>query len=831
MELDILERVKKFAPTESYITTFGVDLLFYEKYFLPTLQRSGCYKNVIFVDAYQYDKTMSEGTALGFSGVGTEYLLLPFRANLAFHPKVYFFVREKKDTFQYLCLLGSGNLTHSGLTRNKELFVEIEAESSRKPGVIWRDIIQYFNKLFLSQEGQPVRLAQDWFSKNLPQEFGSDKESQQLRFISAPDKKSILSQFKEMVPEEKVEKILMFAPFFDGGLHALDAIEKMFLPREIEIMFQPHLARLPKDLLRDWIRKRKHVRLLQYREKDERRYLHAKSILISTKKQDYLLIGSANLTSAALLTHEAQEGNFEACFCVTLPKDSETTVLDIASISESAKIDDLDILPELVLEQKESVYSDLRFTSAVCTGQRYEFFLDPETPKAKATLEAIRFDGAIIENFLDAQLSVGDQPRISFLDKNQALLNAVSVRLRDAKGKPGLWTPITRFENLRRILQSSRGKVDQIRDQFLSAVTEEGEEHYLNLMMEYLIDQTVEEQKNRIASKSKGQKDATGGSEDSSGYQIGDAKLPERHRREESWDLGDLGFVSGFDYLIHAIKQKKTSKYRDADAKELRVEGEGEEDQYDKAINEKLGEEQKIKRDLYSLAKQLAYYRRKFKSVAQSNDPAFGNGFSLVCFFLLTALPHVPHLSKRFPKGQAMSNEVWEEFIMNAAFEIGRRIYSGDGKAKLSVGYVSEEVLEVSLSALSYVISTIFIFIKRSAEQYGDDQFFYALVLTRIMMILTAMLEAMPGSTQTKIEALRAKLVDVTENFPCGWLHVQKYQEDFLICVADFVDRVPKKETTIGPIKIVSGSKGELEFSCRGRRISLWSNDLAELKY
>lgn len=831
MDLDILERVKKFGPTESYITTFGVDLLFYEKYFLPTLQRGGCYKNVIFADAYQYDKTMSEGTALGFSGVGTEYLLLPFRANLAFHPKIYFFVRGKKDTFQYLCFLGSGNLTHSGLTRNKELFVDIVAESDRKPGVIWREIIQYFNKLFLSQEGQPVKLAREWFFKNLPQGFGSDKDSQQLRFISAPDKQSILSQFRELVPDEKVEKILMFAPFFDGGLHAVDSIEKMFAPKEIEIMFQPRLARLPKDLLGSWLRKRKHARLLQYREKDERRYLHAKVILVSTKRQDYLLMGSANLTSAALLTHEAHAGNFEACFCVTLPRDSALAVLDIASISQPAKIDDLEILPDLDQEQKEGSYSDLRLTSAVCTGQRYEFLLAPKTPKGAAGLEAIKYDGTIIENFLEAPLIVGDQLQISFLDRNQVLINAVSVRPRDPKGKPGLWMPITRFENLRRILQSSRGKVDQIRDQFLSAVTEEGEEHYLNLMMEYLIDQTIEEQKNRTTVKVKGQTEAAGDSQSQSGYQVGNAELPERQKREDAWDLGDLGFVSGFDYLIHAIKQKKASKYRDADAKEIRTEGEGEEDQYDKAINEKLGEEQKIKRDLYALSKQLAYYRRKFKSVAQSNDPAFANGFALTCFFLLTALPHIPHLSKRFPKGQAMSNEVWEDFILNATYEIGRRIHAGNGKAKLTSGYISEEVLDVSLSSLSYIVSTIFIFIKRSADQYGDDQFFYSLALTRTMMVLASLLEVMPGTTQSKMDTLRLKLIDIAENFPCGWLHVQKYQEDFLRCVADFVDRAPKKETTIGPIKIVSGSKGEEEFLCRGKRISLWSNDLAELKY
>jgi len=42
---------------------------------------------------------------------------------------------------------------------------------------------------------------------------------------------------------------------------------------------------------------------------------------------------------------------------------------------------------------------------------------------------------------------------------------------------------------------------------------------------------------------------------------------------------------------------------------------------------------------------------------------------------------------------------VWEDFILNATYEIGRRICAGNGKAKLTSGYVSEEVLEVSLSS------------------------------------------------------------------------------------------------------------------------------------
>jgi len=97
-------------------------------------------------------------------------------------------------------------------------------------------------------------------------------------------------------------------------------------------------------------------------------------------------------------------------------------------------------------------------------------------------------------------------------------------------------------------------------------------------------------------------------------------------------------------------------------------------------------------------------------------------------------------------------------------------------------------------------------------------------------MVLVSLLEIMPGTVQSKMETLRLKLIDVAENFPCGWLHVQKYQGEFLKCLTDFVEQTPKKETTIGPIKIVSGPTGAREFICRGRRILLWSNDLLEVE-
>src|ERR1043166_4369467 len=107
------ERRRFFA---SFMTTYSINLPFYEDVVLRYLQAAGCRLNVLLVDATELTKSLLvESTQPQRAGL--DYLLLPVRSGGAFHPKIIALFSEDGMAIA----VGSHNVTEAGYGRNAEI--------------------------------------------------------------------------------------------------------------------------------------------------------------------------------------------------------------------------------------------------------------------------------------------------------------------------------------------------------------------------------------------------------------------------------------------------------------------------------------------------------------------------------------------------------------------------------------------------------------------------------------------------------------------------------------------------------------------------------------
>lgn len=100
------------------LTCYTFDPVFFGAYYLPVLRNVGIVNVVVLMDSRQYDALMQElpkGVDCSFGY--TLIRMKPGSGMGVFHSKVSFLVGEK----QGLLLIGSGNLTYSGISLNDEV--------------------------------------------------------------------------------------------------------------------------------------------------------------------------------------------------------------------------------------------------------------------------------------------------------------------------------------------------------------------------------------------------------------------------------------------------------------------------------------------------------------------------------------------------------------------------------------------------------------------------------------------------------------------------------------------------------------------------------------
>ena len=121
-----LEEIEKSTGYEiALITTFNIDVEFFERYIISKLYSNGIRKIALIVDARELNKGITEIRKPSVL-LGKKYSVNPVSITGAYHPKMILLLAQDKAKL----IIASANCTYSGYITNNEIFNAFEVNSN-----------------------------------------------------------------------------------------------------------------------------------------------------------------------------------------------------------------------------------------------------------------------------------------------------------------------------------------------------------------------------------------------------------------------------------------------------------------------------------------------------------------------------------------------------------------------------------------------------------------------------------------------------------------------------------------------------------------------------
>ena len=283
------------------ITSFAFEPYYFCNYYMPQMRSRGIKNIVVLIDATQYDSIMEDMETVKEFRHDFALIRIQNKTNGVFHPKVSLFLGDK----QVLALVGSGNLTYSGMSYNKELWGAFCAsDKGANEAVIIKDVWDYLSGIIKSSNSGVATQQLEWCRtySGAIRAFETIELPQQreFKFLVAKAEESIFAQVRGIVKTE-VETIKVIAPFYDYEGNLIRALKNVFNPKVIKCAIDESYGHVPNK-----IGDTKNIQFFHWHGIfcERSQYgstikLHAKAIQFETTKENFLLLGSSNATSAA----------------------------------------------------------------------------------------------------------------------------------------------------------------------------------------------------------------------------------------------------------------------------------------------------------------------------------------------------------------------------------------------------------------------------------------------------------------------------------------------------------------------------------------------------
>ncbi|MBS0528475.1 MAG: hypothetical protein JSS22_03665, partial [Proteobacteria bacterium] len=304
--LDLLRKLRKSRRRifSTFITTYSINLSFYENVVLRHLEAAGSRLNVVLADAGELAKAFANESTSP-RRAGTDYVLIPTRASGAFHPKIIALFSEEGLSVA----LGSHNLTEAGLTRNGEISATFGFERQMAPVNVSVPVADYLMECAGELAPGDLRVSQRLATRLRQYARRGSEGDADVAFVSASASGALLLD-KAFTGRElaNAKRILAMGPYFDDNLAFVRELKRRAPKAELVLAIQPsHTvlkfpARMPAGVrLRD-------SEVLPF--DSPKPFLHAKAIVVETGGQTVVALGSANPSAPAWLADG--DRNFEA---------------------------------------------------------------------------------------------------------------------------------------------------------------------------------------------------------------------------------------------------------------------------------------------------------------------------------------------------------------------------------------------------------------------------------------------------------------------------------------------------------------------------------------
>lgn len=302
------------------LTCYSFDPLFFANYYRSNLNARGIRNQILLIDASKLDEVKEEEAYSYIEGVspfeGYTPLRIQCNAGGVFHPKIGLFIGEKK----LLLVVGSGNLTYSGMSFNNEAWGAFCAGSDDPPEArmiasAWR----YLSSIIANQKLSTSDMQVSWMLDNSPllrsilaKEYAdgfseADSAGDEFMFSANAPGTTIMDTIVSAIGSEHVKKVSVCSPFYDNSGTAITELLERLSPDRVDCVVEELQGTLPYGFDRG-----RYPNVHFYAdEEDKHRYTHAKLVQVISDTKTVLAIGSANASKQAL-GHNGQYCNDEA---------------------------------------------------------------------------------------------------------------------------------------------------------------------------------------------------------------------------------------------------------------------------------------------------------------------------------------------------------------------------------------------------------------------------------------------------------------------------------------------------------------------------------------
>ncbi|NVK53842.1 MAG: hypothetical protein HWD85_12975 [Flavobacteriaceae bacterium] len=353
---NIIDLIRKDAYHSCIITSYSFDFIFFEERLMPALKSAGVKNINLFLDGNYFDEQLENSIGREFQSQRTYSINTIYQKGI-FHPKILLFIGQK----QALLIIGSGNISTSGMSSNDEVWGAFHISSIESPNAPLLSECWFYLEGFLESSLGFNREKINWifdrapFFNQLkqikPNGFIPLNRELDIAFIANDKNGSIYQKLHKIIGDEKIESLTIVSPFFDKDGKALTNFLNDFEIDRITCLTDTDSGILPlhlDDTLHSSFNFYEWNDCIKGGEQDVNR-LHAKIFdFMMVDGTEFLLIGSSNATKSALGSLLESAQNDESS--ILLKRRSKVGYLEELGISISG-------IQPFVLSEKKAIKS------------------------------------------------------------------------------------------------------------------------------------------------------------------------------------------------------------------------------------------------------------------------------------------------------------------------------------------------------------------------------------------------------------------------------------------------------------------------------------------
>ena len=226
------------------MSTYSIDFGFFEQRLLPALHCLQIGNIHVLVDSHELEEAQYNLTA-GTRAVNAGYSVQPISTGKGvFHPKVLLLLGEKNG----LLLVGSGNLTSSGLQSNEEVWSAFQVDASKELAAhasLLLDALEWLEQWKPSVASSVIR-KWNWMWHFTPwlevlAERSRKKgvaldDGREVQFLGQDESKSTLDAMVEAIGSRDVYRMTCVSPFYDDDASGLKSLSERLKVSNMDVI-------------------------------------------------------------------------------------------------------------------------------------------------------------------------------------------------------------------------------------------------------------------------------------------------------------------------------------------------------------------------------------------------------------------------------------------------------------------------------------------------------------------------------------------------------------------------------------------------------------------